>query len=210
MLKGPSRALRSSRDCDRFARVIHATFRSDATTIGYAVSKAGTIGKLRPINLEAGLAKNIVWWEKIHLNDDLCAPTIGRLSMSILREMIRKSVFAALAATVVISPTWAEPKTSALAGNHPPEAVSLHRSASPSMLLRIRIIFALRNRNGLDTLLSELQDSGSARHRRWLTSAEFQAHFGQPAAEIEKVREWMSDHGFPILSFNANEIGNAS
>ena len=93
-----------------------------------------------------------------------------------------------------------------LSGNHPPEDARLTRPASTHLTLHVRVVFALRDREALDRLLSELQDPASPRYRRWLTSAEFERRFGQPKTQINAVKEWLSSKGFRISHVDEHEI----
>jgi subtilase family serine protease len=93
-----------------------------------------------------------------------------------------------------------------MAGNHPVESTDLTRVAPPGMILHIKIMFAVRNREGLEKLLSELQNPSSPNYHHWLTSREFESRFGQPKNRIQAVRRWLASNGFHVSRVDANEI----
>src|SRR5215467_5514797 len=84
-------------------------------------------------------------------------------------------------------PRSAAAQTVTLFGNHPREAAMLTAPQPADLQLNIRVNFALRDRPGLDKLLSELQTPGSPLFHHWLSPAEFDARFGRTPAEVKAV-----------------------
>jgi subtilase family serine protease len=90
--------------------------------------------------------------------------------------------------------------------NHPPSDVRLTGSASPTAMLQLKIVFAVRDKQVLDQLQSELQDPTSKKYRQWLTPRDFERRFGQSSARVREVERWLTSNGLRILRADANEI----
>ncbi len=97
----------------------------------------------------------------------------------------------------------ARAQTAPLAGNHPEAAhgeLNAPRPVSPDMELRLKFVFALRNRAALDKLLAEQQNTKSPEYHHWLTPGEFTARFGPRESDLEAVAGWLRQEGLKVVS----------
>lgn len=118
-----------------------------------------------------------------------------------------QTILVGLASALLIAvPRNAAAQTITLFGNHPREAVMLTSPPPAALQLNIRVNFALRDRLGLDKLLSELQTPGSPLYHHWLSPAEFDARFGRTPAEVKAVSEWLAGRGFRIAFASGRKI----
>jgi subtilase family serine protease len=103
-------------------------------------------------------------------------------------------------------PRESSAQTIVLPGSRPLGADALTSHAPADLQLNLRITFALRDRQGLTRLLSELQDPTAAQYHRWLTPSRFNARFGRTPVEVTAVRKWLAAEGFQINSANPRTI----
>jgi pseudomonalisin len=94
-----------------------------------------------------------------------------------------------------------------LRGNHPAEAETATQvgRADENRVLNMSITFALRNRQQLNQVLSDLQDPASPQFHHWLTPAEFNRRFGPRDADVSAVIDWLRAEGFTVNSVNRAE-----
>ncbi len=113
-----------------------------------------------------------------------------------------------LGAAVVFSTASQADDGAILPDNHPIEAESFRQAgaASPSLPLQMEIRFALRNQQGLQSLLDQLQDPASKNYHHWLTSDEFLKRFGPSAAQVKAVATWLGTEGFTVSHQSATSI----
>lgn len=94
-------------------------------------------------------------------------------------------------------------ETVTLGRNHPAHIARILPGAAPvaaNRVLKMEIVFALRNRSELGQLLKDQQDSSSPQYRHWLTPAEFTKRFGPSQSDVANVRTWLAQQGFVIES----------
>lgn len=131
-----------------------------------------------------------------------------------LKEMFKKVLFGitvmAVMAMIAVMPVSAasqriidDSDTITLRGNvHPLARPEFDAGPTEASLSMERMILSLRlnsdRQDGLDRLLSELQDPASPNFHRWLTPAEFGQNFGPEPGDIDAVIRWLSSHGFKI------------
>jgi len=60
-----------------------------------------------------------------------------------------------------------------------------------------------RQQSDLDALLAAQVTPGDARYHRWLTPAEFEARFGNSAADVAQVAFWLRSEGFAVAELPA-------
>ena len=116
------------------------------------------------------------------------------------------SLFAAFAAaepvTRITQPIDSR-RTASLRGNvHPMARPEFDQGAlDPSQMLhRVTVFFSrtAAQQQALDKLLEQQQDSSSPNYHKWLTPEQFAAQFGLAAADIAKVKDWLTSQGFTI------------
>src|SRR5271166_710402 len=92
--------------------------------------------------------------------------------------------------------------TVALIGNHPIEATTLHpmAHANSSLLLRMEVTLALRNRPALDQLIRDQQEPSSPRYQQWLTPQQFTDRFGPSQQDVDAVAQWLNAQGFTVTA----------
>src|SRR5947209_3735704 len=78
-----------------------------------------------------------------------------------------------------------------------PKGAQLSRSA-PTAEVSLTFGYELRDAATLDALIARQQDPASALFRRWLTPAEFGAHFGQPAEGYDAAARALTAAGFKV------------
>ena len=67
-------------------------------------------------------------------------------------------------------------------------------------LEHVTVYLGLRHRAALDAVIAAQQDPRSPLFRRWLEPTEIADRFGARPARYERVRRWLVDHGFTIVS----------
>ena len=136
----------------------------------------------------------------------------GRAAVHLIAKFNRciRSIFLSavpLAAVIVVTARIAAAQTSMpLQGNHTEEAVNLVARAPAGRLLTIHVSLALRNRDALAKLLSELNDPASPQYHHWLTPSEFEARFSRTQDEVAAVREWLVNQGFQVVGESQRAI----
>jgi len=98
----------------------------------------------------------------------------------------------------IAMPRNAAAQTITLFGNHPREAAMMTSPPPAALQLNIRVNFALRDRPGLDKLLSELQTPGSPLYHHWLS----QPNSTRVSAERRR-KSRRSANGSPIEAFES-------
>ncbi len=88
----------------------------------------------------------------------------------------------------------------AAARKHPAGAVA--RSAPVSF----ELVLKLRDAAGARALVRAVSTPGSASYRHYLTSAQWEARFSPPAAQVSAARTWLSSEGFTVGSVSADRI----
>jgi subtilase family serine protease len=98
-----------------------------------------------------------------------------------------------------------------LAGNTRPELSRANDRGPVSanfqmehMLLQLKRPPALEK--AADAELARLNDPTSPDYQHWLTAKEFGAKFGLRAADLEKIKEWLRNHGFRVNKVYANGL----
>ena len=86
-------------------------------------------------------------------------------------------------------------ETAPLAGSHSAQAYDLTTRAPANAPLKIQLVFAVRNRAGLNQLLAAQQNPASKLYHHWLTPAQFDARFGRSPAELTAVKSWLGSQG---------------
>jgi pseudomonalisin len=76
------------------------------------------------------------------------------------------------------------------------DAEDLGRVDADRRLERMVLVLPLRDPEGLESLLSSLQDPSSARFRRWLAPAEFGGRFGATSSDVSALARWLREQGF--------------
>ena len=89
-------------------------------------------------------------------------------------------------------------------GNIHPLARAGHDEGSVSGSAVMRHITLFFNRTAdqqtdLDRLLKEQQDPSSVSYHKWLTPPEYAARFGLTESDLQRVTEWLENHGFKIV-----------
>jgi subtilase family serine protease len=90
--------------------------------------------------------------------------------------------------------------------NRPDAVVAIDEGdADPSRALRMQVHLAPRNEKKLDRLLDALQDPSSPDYRRWLSSAEYERHFGPTQEDVDAVTRWLAAQGFNVKFASASQ-----
>jgi subtilase family serine protease len=96
----------------------------------------------------------------------------------------------------------------AISRNHPTAAPAsaMTARADAGAILKVRVSFALRNRNQLMQLLADQQNPASPQYHKWLSPAAFGSRFGRTTAEVAAVTDWLARQGFQIVDASSREI----
>jgi subtilase family serine protease len=100
-------------------------------------------------------------------------------------------------------------KAAALLTSHVPLAVSSHQAAllgapDPAQNLQLAVALPMRDQAGLDALLRQIYDPGSALYRHYLSVAQFADRFGSTEADYETTVRFFADAGLRITGVSAN------
>ena len=95
-------------------------------------------------------------------------------------------------------------KVTTLRGNvHPMARAANDRGALPATQPVTRMTLLLQRsaaqETALDQLLTEQQDPKSSNYHAWLTPQQFGEQFGPAEADLQKLKSWLSSHGFSNL-----------
>ena len=133
-----------------------------------------------------------------------CHPRVIELAMRTRQMAIAISSLLAVLLTTMLSGRWDLANGEdvvAVNGNHPSNFSWALPDASPlagDQVLKMEIVFAVRNRPALDQLLTQQQDPLSPQFRRWLKSQEFTNRFGPSETDLASVRSWLTEQGFAV------------
>ncbi|MDE2184061.1 MAG: S8/S53 family peptidase [Alphaproteobacteria bacterium] len=92
-----------------------------------------------------------------------------------------------------------------LAGNTRPEAIAANDrgAVSDSLVLDGMQLVLKRSQaqeTALNRLVDEQQDRNSPNYHKWLTAAQFGQRFGAAPGDINKIKSWLTSHGFRVNS----------
>ncbi|MGH7046466.1 MAG: S53 family peptidase [Stellaceae bacterium] len=99
----------------------------------------------------------------------------------------------------------------ALAGNTRPEANAANNRGAVAANLQMAHMLLLLHRSAareaaLDQALDDLQNPHSPGYHRWLSAAEFGAHYGAAASDLAAITGWLTKEGFRINSVYPNRL----
>jgi subtilase family serine protease len=97
-----------------------------------------------------------------------------------------------------------------IANTHPSWATAAHRvgaSQLTSGTVNSRIYLAPRDAAGLATLANEVSTPGSALYRHFLSPAQIQARFGTTTAQLNAVKNWLTQSGLRITGVSNHVAG---
>ncbi len=112
----------------------------------------------------------------------------------------RKLLSAATALSLVF--LWAE---QAGAANRLPTGAVV-TAAPAGQAVTFSVYLPLQNQSGLDTLVAEQQNPGSAVYHKWLTPAQFQAQFGPASSATAGVAAILQADGFQAVSVTGRAV----
>jgi subtilase family serine protease len=73
-----------------------------------------------------------------------------------------------------------------------------------------KVVFSVwlgwRNRDELEQLLADQQDTESAWYRQWLSAAEFRSRFAPDERDVRAVRAWLRSEGFSLVDIPRNNL----
>ncbi|MGC2658611.1 MAG: S53 family peptidase [Bryobacteraceae bacterium] len=76
----------------------------------------------------------------------------------------------------------------------------------PSQTINVNVWLKLHNQAGLDALVQDLYEPGSAKYRQWLTPAQFQAEYAPTAAEARTVAQYLLANNLPVVEMGPNNM----
>jgi len=93
--------------------------------------------------------------------------------------------------------------------SHVPKAISKLNlqpvgQLAPDSSLNLAISLPLRNEQDLNTLLSQIYDSGSTNYHHYLNPGEFTAHFGPTEDDYQKVIDFAKNHHLTVVGTYPN------
>src|SRR5262249_32853594 len=113
------------------------------------------------------------------------------------RRMTAVGALLVLGLSALVPPAWG-------ASQSVPPAVAamtpVGRAAVALPLPRIVVLLGVRDRPGLDATIAAQQDPRSPRFRRWLDPTEIADRFGARRDHYERVRRWLVERGFTVVT----------
>src|SRR5262252_8892928 len=93
----------------------------------------------------------------------------------------------------------------------PPQAAAAPRleslgAANPAATTRFSVYLPLTHTEALEQLLREQTDSASANYHKWLSPAQFKAHFGPNPADMARMRAMLEANGFTVLKEETQDL----
>src|SRR3984885_8285939 len=109
--------------------------------------------------------------------------------------------------TVMASFGFSQSATRKLSANNSNKMVGTARDLGPedvSKRITVNIWLNLHNKSGLDKLVREMYQEGSANYHRWLTMEQYKASFAPAAHDAAVVREFLESHNLSVAAIDKN------
>jgi subtilase family serine protease len=126
---------------------------------------------------------------------------IRTLFTGILLAAVWPAITPAQTPTGEASRSIEEARVFTLAGNvHPLARAEFDKGAvAPSTPLdRMMLVLKSSRQQELDALVASQHDPKSPLFHKWLTPAEFGARFGASSADLDRISQWLGQHGFKV------------
>ncbi|MGB6306527.1 MAG: S53 family peptidase [Steroidobacteraceae bacterium] len=86
------------------------------------------------------------------------------------------------------------------------EKAVVDAAAAADQAVQFDVYLPLRDRAGVDALLTQLHSPGSALYHQWLTPAEFNARFGPQASALSAITRELSAHGLEVTEVHSHSL----
>jgi subtilase family serine protease len=86
------------------------------------------------------------------------------------------------------------------------EKAAVGAAAAADQAVQFNIYLPLRDRDGAEALLTQLQTPGSASYHQWLTPAQFDQRFGPQASTVDAITRELSAHGFAVTEVHTHSL----
>jgi subtilase family serine protease len=93
------------------------------------------------------------------------------------------------------------------------EKAVIDAAATAEQVVEFNVYLPLRDRNGAESLLSQLHNPNSASYHQWLTPAQFSERFGPQTATVNAITNELKAHGLEVTEVHSHSLhvsGSAS
>jgi subtilase family serine protease len=86
------------------------------------------------------------------------------------------------------------------------EKAALGAEAAKEQTLHFNVYLPVRDRAGVDALISEQQTVGSPSYHKWLTPAEYNERFGASEAQVNSIKAELAAHGLEVTEVHSHSL----
>jgi subtilase family serine protease len=86
------------------------------------------------------------------------------------------------------------------------EKATIGSPLAAEQTVQFSVYLPVRDRAGVDALITELQTPGSPSYHKWLTPAEYDERFGPPEALVNSIKTELAAHGLQVIEVHAHSM----